>query len=483
LTHCGCFLPDLTGLAGRASAADLPRPISVGTRQLARKEVFFFEKKKQKTFALWRTWRISKVAAYAKQQKFFGSFFQKRTYFLAPVSGPSLQKLATLRRLAAYWDSWHHAFPALHKRGHWHIIHHLCTEAPAGAALGELLGLTRQALLVDDATVRDRVEELLAGGHCTTDPPGATLAARTILVVTPSARAAFDTTLLSLRPAPALTDRAGAVATLAILTAGWSALLDRLCAAQGISQARRLEARRHLLSTSHRTLLLLAGLHHYSPDATEDGILADRMAAALLERTGQNFQTTRDHIATLLALGVLERRAGRSLRIGLAAAAVPQLDAALDAIAEQLAARVRAADASPDAAYALRVRAPGEPPRIVAIDASPFTIGRTEGNALRLPAADISRTHCEIAAHGTDMLITDLGSTNGTEVNGHRIDGATRLSNGAIITLGPFELTFLAPEAAPEAADQTEATIRQPRDKNKGGNSPNLHAPNSRILP
>ncbi len=389
---------------------------------------------------------------------------------------------AAIKLLAAYWDSWHQEFPALHKRGHWHIIHHLCTEAPAGAALGELLGLTRQALLVDDATVRDRVEELLAGGYCTTDPPGSALSARTILVATRSAAAPFDATLLTLRaaladgasslrtgltlrPVTALAepDRALSVATLSILAGGWSALLDRLCAAQGISQARRLEARRHLLSTSHRTLLLLACLRHYSPDATDDGILADRMAAALLERTGQNFQTTRDHIATLLALGVLERRAGRSLRVGLAAAAAPQVDTAMAAVAEQLAACVERAGAPQDAAYTLRVHAPGEPPRTVAIDSSPFTIGRTDGNALRLPAGEISRTHCQIELHGADMLITDLDSTNGTEVDGRRIDGPTRLANGAVITLGPFELTFVAPRAAPESENETDATIRQPR--------------------
>jgi hypothetical protein len=43
---------------------------------------FFFEKKKQKTFATWRTRPTSKQAARANEKKFFGSFFQKRTFFL-----------------------------------------------------------------------------------------------------------------------------------------------------------------------------------------------------------------------------------------------------------------------------------------------------------------------------------------------------------------------------------------------------------------
>ena len=42
----------------------------------------------------------------------------------------------------------------------------------------------------------------------------------------------------------------------------------------------------------------------------EQGILADQMAASLLNLTGQNFQTTRDHIANLTTLGLPERQPG-----------------------------------------------------------------------------------------------------------------------------------------------------------------------------
>jgi hypothetical protein len=44
---------------------------------LERRKSSFFEKKKQKTFARWRTWPISKWTMYANWQKFFASFFQK----------------------------------------------------------------------------------------------------------------------------------------------------------------------------------------------------------------------------------------------------------------------------------------------------------------------------------------------------------------------------------------------------------------------
>jgi hypothetical protein len=45
--------------------------------------MFFFEKKNQKTVTRWPTRPMSKLAAHAKEQKFFGSFFQKRTFLLS----------------------------------------------------------------------------------------------------------------------------------------------------------------------------------------------------------------------------------------------------------------------------------------------------------------------------------------------------------------------------------------------------------------
>jgi hypothetical protein len=379
---------------------------------------------------------------------------------------------AAARIFESYWDGWHQAFPGLHKRAHWHIIHHLCTQPPPGAPLGEIFGLTRQALLLDDATARERVNELVAAQFCETDPPGAVLSARTLLQPTAHLRAGHDATLLALlgtlaesahelqpglsMAAPARLaagDRALALEALSALNVGWSALLEQLFDMRNLSSARRLEARRQLLSTSHRTLMLMAVAHRFGPPATP-GILADRMAATLLDLTGQNFQTTRDHIAALLALGLLERRPGRALSLSLSDAVLVPVRTSLADTAQALAAIVRRAGTPGVAGYALRVAAPGEPPRMVSITAWPFTIGRTENNALRLPAADVSRTHCELALRDGNVVIEDLGSTNGTNVNGSRISSSMTLHEGATIELGPFNLTLLTP------ADTSDETIR-----------------------
>jgi hypothetical protein len=49
----------------------------VEVRVRRQESMFFFEKKNQKTFAIWHTWPTSAYAASAKGQKFFASFFQK----------------------------------------------------------------------------------------------------------------------------------------------------------------------------------------------------------------------------------------------------------------------------------------------------------------------------------------------------------------------------------------------------------------------
>ena len=68
------------------------------------------------------------------------------------------------------------------------------------------------------------------------------------------------------------------------------------------------------------------------------------------------------------------------------------------------------------------------------------TIGR-EGSALNLPNPQVSRNHAEIRAIQGGHDVRDLGSTNGTFVNGNRIT-ATRLNRGDVIQIGPFKLVY-----------------------------------------
>ena len=70
-------------------------------------------------------------------------------------------------------------------------------------------------------------------------------------------------------------------------------------------------------------------------------------------------------------------------------------------------------------------------------------IGALAENDVAVAAPSVSRSHAEIRAEGTDFTLVDLGSTNGTRVNGARISTA-RLRPGDRIRIGEVELVFEA---------------------------------------
>src|SRR5262245_21092898 len=71
----------------------------------------------------------------------------------------------------------------------------------------------------------------------------------------------------------------------------------------------------------------------------------------------------------------------------------------------------------------------------------PVTIGREEGNVIRLNDERVSRFHAKIQFDSEDVIITDLDSTNGTRVNGMPVQ-IRRLKAGDQIALGRSTLLF-----------------------------------------
>ena len=70
-------------------------------------------------------------------------------------------------------------------------------------------------------------------------------------------------------------------------------------------------------------------------------------------------------------------------------------------------------------------------------------IGRSNNpQGYRLVHPHVSRRHARLMVAGDRTAITDLGSSNGTYVNGQRIDKTTELQPGAVIDIGPFSLDF-----------------------------------------
>ena len=404
---------------------------------------------------------------------------------------------AVVRFLMAYQETWHRFFPDLHRRGQWHLVSHLCGRGPAGVPVGELAGRVKQVFLLDDATVRERLAELYRVGFCTVEPPDRPVSARTLVVPTPLLTAKFDAHLIdaavhllaagravnaSLRGAvPAQIDaetRRRLLHAVEFCDEAWLAALEQVFEAIKLSTARRLEGRRNLLSPSHRMLMLMALSHWYqgTGETETEGILADDMAAELLRLLRQNFQTTRDHLGYLLQLGLLDRRSGRALRVAVAPAVAVEMDRALGRSGMELvrmatpfaraeedveqtaithATRPPAAPTVGEVAHHLRVSHPEHAERVVVLDVVPLVVGRAPTSGLVLLATEVSRAHCQIVLANGAVTVTDLESTNGTFVNGERINRVTDLSPGAIVQVGPYQLTY-----AQMPATNVEGTMR-----------------------
>src|SRR5581483_11394531 len=71
----------------------------------------------------------------------------------------------------------------------------------------------------------------------------------------------------------------------------------------------------------------------------------------------------------------------------------------------------------------------------------PVTIGREEGNLLRLNDERVSRYHAKVQFDEDDIILTDLDSTNGTRINGNPVQ-IRRLKPGDRVGIGRSVLIF-----------------------------------------
>jgi predicted component of type VI protein secretion system len=100
--------------------------------------------------------------------------------------------------------------------------------------------------------------------------------------------------------------------------------------------------------------------------------------------------------------------------------------------------------------------------REVKVPDTGFLIGRSQECHLRPKSDAISRQHCEIVIDDGKLLIRDMGSKNGTYVNGKRIDGQVQLTQGDQLLVGKLELEVIIDVPAP-------APVAPPATSNAGG--------------
>jgi hypothetical protein len=98
-----------------------------------------------------------------------------------------------------------------------------------------------------------------------------------------------------------------------------------------------------------------------------------------------------------------------------------------------------------------------------------LVVGR-EGEGVKIDDAELSRRHAVLRVLGTGLEIEDLGSLNGTFVNGSRIESPTALSGGDVVKLGTTSFEIEAPaqssatmvSSAPAAPAQPPPQPRAP---------------------
>jgi len=94
-----------------------------------------------------------------------------------------------------------------------------------------------------------------------------------------------------------------------------------------------------------------------------------------------------------------------------------------------------------------------------------MTVGTLESNDVVVEADGVSRVHAALERFGDAWCVRDLGSRNGTFVNGDRIIGERALHSGDEIVLGRLRLTFHAPTRGKQTAAIAEAPPLTPRER------------------
>ncbi len=93
------------------------------------------------------------------------------------------------------------------------------------------------------------------------------------------------------------------------------------------------------------------------------------------------------------------------------------------------------------------------------LEGDQLTIGRDSTNGVAINDAEVSRKHARLMFQGGKYVLEDLGSTNGTFVNGQRLAGQVVLKSGDVVSLG--EQIVLMYDAIAVDAGATVAVSRK----------------------
>jgi pSer/pThr/pTyr-binding forkhead associated (FHA) protein len=92
------------------------------------------------------------------------------------------------------------------------------------------------------------------------------------------------------------------------------------------------------------------------------------------------------------------------------------------------------------------------------------SIGRHDDCVIRIRSSQVSRRHCELFEEEDKLILRDMGSSNGTFVNGKRVLGKQTLKPGDVLTIGGVTLRVDLLRAAPKSAETSSAHHPAPGD-------------------
>lgn len=111
--------------------------------------------------------------------------------------------------------------------------------------------------------------------------------------------------------------------------------------------------------------------------------------------------------------------------------------------------------------------APPQPP-IRLVTGDEVMIGRRPECGITVGSSRASRRHAVVRSLDDQVIVEDLGSTNGTFVNGQRITGSRPLEPGDRIVVGDTQVTYCLVDTAPPlpqvSADQTVIALDEPTE-------------------
>ena len=107
-----------------------------------------------------------------------------------------------------------------------------------------------------------------------------------------------------------------------------------------------------------------------------------------------------------------------------------------------------------------------------------LTVGAAARCSVRLAALDVSRTHALLTSRGGKAIVLDLGSTNGTYLNGKRIKEAEVVA-GDLLRFSSVSAQLVAPGGDPSG----ETRVAGGRGAGANGSGPGLQSPTSGQMP